>query len=384
MFVTMDELKQAIDGREEFFFKDQPEGFTVFNYMVNFQDTFPEIQTRSDALRRECRGTKFDTKTGKLLVLPYHKFFNLGEKPETRVENVDWNRNHVILEKLDGSMIHSFVLNGEIFWTTKMGVNDIANQAKHFAEQNGYATFARDMDAQNISPMYEWCSRKNRIVVDYPEDMLVLTALRCRDTGEYVKYDRMVEMATMYNIPVVQAWSMNFADGKDLSEQVKTMSGVEGIILRFDDGMMLKIKGDEYLSLHKVKSNMVFEKDVLRLILDDKIDDAKAALTVEEQAQLDAFHHEVWEGLRNTADYLSWKVIEAQDNLNGSKKRFALEVVEHLDPVFKGLAFQIWDGVDPMEAVTRMAKDHTSSQTKVNRARPLWGEAQWLGVNIEE
>jgi hypothetical protein len=39
----------------------------------------------------------------------------------------------------------------------------------------------------DMTPIFEWCSRNQRIVVDYPEDMLVLTAVRDNIEGVYIE-----------------------------------------------------------------------------------------------------------------------------------------------------------------------------------------------------
>ena len=123
-----------------------------------------------------------------------HKFFNVNERDETRAEHVDLNQEHVILEKLDGSMITSLPLDGQMYWATKMGINDISMGAARFAEANsGYMDFARDMADAKMTPIFEWCSRKQRIVIDYPQDRLVLTAVRDNQSGEYMRYDTMLD-----------------------------------------------------------------------------------------------------------------------------------------------------------------------------------------------
>jgi hypothetical protein len=40
----------------------------------------------------------------------YHKFFNINESREANVANIDFSRPHVILEKLDGSMVCTWTL----------------------------------------------------------------------------------------------------------------------------------------------------------------------------------------------------------------------------------------------------------------------------------
>ena len=177
----------AIEGRDEFIVV-QKDGYQVVNYAVAFEDTFPAIESVNDAIRRECRGLIFDLE-GKLIARRYHKFFNVNERDETQMSAIDWTRPHRILDKLDGSMISPIPVRDNLRWTTKMGITDVAMQAEVFvATQPKYVDFAKQCIKDGFTPVFEWCSRKSRIVLDYPEDQLILTALRKNDSGEYMRY----------------------------------------------------------------------------------------------------------------------------------------------------------------------------------------------------
>ena len=56
--------------------------------------------------RRECRGLIFCAETHKVISRRLHKFFNIGELPETQAELIDITRPHIILEKMDGYLLH--------------------------------------------------------------------------------------------------------------------------------------------------------------------------------------------------------------------------------------------------------------------------------------
>src|SRR5690606_25943070 len=95
----LDQVREAIAGREEFIVAEKDWGFVV-NYVINLIDTFPTPNTKDTVLnnqymiRRECRGIKFD-RDGNILARPFHKFFNLGEKPEVSEKSVDWSQKFV-------------------------------------------------------------------------------------------------------------------------------------------------------------------------------------------------------------------------------------------------------------------------------------------------
>src|SRR5258708_3654964 len=109
----LDDYLPAIAGRDEFVVARRPEsGIIILNYNFVMADSFPDpnsfddpVQARLAALRRDCRGLKFDIETGECVTKPYHKFKNVGESLETMPQSIDWTQPHWILEKLDGSML---------------------------------------------------------------------------------------------------------------------------------------------------------------------------------------------------------------------------------------------------------------------------------------
>ncbi|KKL12007.1 hypothetical protein LCGC14_2540050, partial [marine sediment metagenome] len=75
---------------------------------------------------------------------------------------------------------------------------------------------------------------------------------------------------------------------------------------------------------------------------------------------------------------LKWIVIAAKDNLNDSKKRFAIEVVNDHEPkVERGLLFKIWDDNDPRDVVYNHIRDHLGSGPKLEEVRCLADGVLW-------
>jgi hypothetical protein len=69
-----------------------------------------------------------------------------------------------------------------------------------------YFGFCREMIKNQHTPLFEWCSRSNAVLLDYPEDQLTLIAIRNIITGEYVDYQKMIIYASKYKIPTVTCW----------------------------------------------------------------------------------------------------------------------------------------------------------------------------------
>ena len=197
----INDVLPAIEGRDEFIVADRGP-FKIINYMVNLPDTFPPIKVSGgsakmreereliNAIRRECRGIIFDSASGKILRRPFSKFFNLFEKDETQLDNLDFNLPHKVYTKLDGSFIVPYergLGSGDICFGTKMGASAVSLQVEKFVKNEPkYLEFSRWCIANDISPIFEWTSRKQKIVIDYPEDNLTLLAARHMISGEYI------------------------------------------------------------------------------------------------------------------------------------------------------------------------------------------------------
>jgi RNA ligase len=180
----LDQVRPAIAGCDEFAINDRGE-YMVVNYHVNFADTFPPVETVNDAIRRECRGMKFYP-DGKIMARPFSKFFNVHEKPETQLHELDFTLPHTVYTKLDGSMIHPLDINGDIRWATKAGITEVSMQAEvYIANHMKYNEFAKFCFANSLTPIFEWTSPENQIVLKYSKPELTLLAVRHTITGEY-------------------------------------------------------------------------------------------------------------------------------------------------------------------------------------------------------
>ena len=388
----------AIEGRDEFQIKvDEQYGYTVINYMVNFEDTFPPVVDTLTAIRRECRGITFDTASGNIISRKYHKFFNIGEKPETQVDSIDWSKPYRRFKKLDGSMITPLWVHNQIHWCTKRGITEVTKPVAEWAsttENAKYHALSRHWINLGWTPIFEWCSRLQKIVVDYPTTQLVLTAIRHNETGVYLQADMLANEANVYEIPCAPFGEIQTSFNIQILDEIRNLVGEEGDIFRFENGHMLKQKGEWYSNIHKTLEHLIFEKDVIRLILDEKLDDVKPFLPEDLVSSVDKFSHSILSGMQKTASRIYWETLAFYDNSNGSKKKFAEWVEKNYTGLTIVLAFKTWDIIslgkgeqDVFEHLISLAKKHTSSQTRVNDFRMMWGSAKWtdyLSTKSEE
>lgn len=355
----IDDVLPAIKDSPEFIVAEK-DGYKVVNYVVATHDTFPDVLVNGEAfvsgqsvgkysgqlgfaaIRRECRGLVFDPE-GELINRRYHKFFNVNERDETAIHAIDWSRPHVILEKLDGSMVSPCFVHGHLRWMTKMGLTDTSMEAEVFvASRPDYAEFARHYLKYGFTPIFEWCSNKNRIVLDYPEDRLVLTAMRENDSGYYLLQDALERIGEHYGIEVVKAYDVSSSKHPShIIDTVRAAEDAEGVVVRFDDGHMVKIKSDWYVRIHKIKSLLGQERDVVSLILNNQLDDMLPVLPREDVERVEALRVDLGIDLHVASVELAQDVIKFRSAMD--RKTFALDYASKMNAMWRGLIFQFWD-----------------------------------------
>lgn len=372
----IDDVLPAIAGRDEFIVAER-DGYKVVNYVVMMGDSFPTVDSVDAAIRRECRGMIFDS-NGNLIARRYHKFFNANERDETRLENIDFSKPHVILEKLDGSMVSPVVVNGKIVWMTKMGSTDVSKEVEKYLEKNRmYDAFLEHFVQLPLGTLiFEWCSNKNRIILDYPEDQLVLTAIRNNYSGEYVSYSVMYEVAKHYGIPVVKAYSY---DSKNILETVKNLEDTEGVVVRFDSGHMIKIKADWYVLRHKSKDAIIREKNIIEIIVNDQVDDILPYLMVDDQLKLLQFADK----FREKVALVTHEMESLFNSISAvhDKRSFAINCHGVFDVVdekfFRNCMFALYSGKDAKEVIYSHLRNNVSTQTKIDSVRWIFGGLKW-------
>jgi len=266
--------------------------YVVFDYVVAKTGTF------DCKVSREMRGIAFDKDTHQIISRPLHKFFNLGERPETQADAINFETmGHQIVEKLDGSMIRTIDLgNGKYRLGTRAGVTDIAMMAEEFVSSKDpktYDNFIKVMLLKGKTPIFEFCSRKNRVVIDHPEDRLVLLAVRENATGKYSSFGILSVYATLYGIEVAQMLLDQKSSLEDIAKTVKDLVGTEGVIVQFNDGFRIKIKAEDYLRKHGALDGFRSDKRTLELVLGSALDDVLPLLDAEMKDRIQRFRDHV-------------------------------------------------------------------------------------------
>lgn len=366
-------------------------GHTYVDYVVQGDETFPAIPQlgpddavphRAQVLR-ECRGIAFHTKSHKIRSRPFHKFFNLNERPETLFSTLAWDAPYTVQVKMDGSMIRPIRVHDDGgYWrlATRKGVTDVACEAELFTTYRGvghYTALYEHAAHCNFTPIFEFVGPKNRHVLQYDRPQLVLLAVRKWMTGEYANEWTVKQLGTSFGIPVVEQYQMG--DPAETIAALKAMEGMEGIVITFPDGTKVKVKCDWYAQLHRVKASLTRERDVLGMVLHQTIDDALQLLTPEMRETLNRFQNEA---IRVIGQYGADLRRERREMIERyDRKAFALSAeAQAMDPLRKGLMFSVWDDETDLDTnIRRMLEKHIMSNSMYRRVKAdvLAGLPDW-------
>lgn len=347
MMFTLKQALEAIKNKPEFRCNEREFGF-VIDYNVSMKDTFVGANPYETEILQNLRGTCFN-QDGDIIRLAYHKFHNLNENEKYHESNFDFSEPHTIQEKLDGSMVTPIPnfgrMNSGWEFGTRAGHTDVSKKAHELLntwqmenpeKYEAYVKFIDGVIRCNMTPIFEFCSRAQRIVIDYPVPKLVLTGVRCNVSGRYIQDLRLYCTSSVIDVVRKQ---IGYTELKELAKEVGEMLDQEGVIVKFDDGRFVKIKAADYVLKHRALDGLRFEKDVLKLVLLNEVDDVLPLVTPEVRVRLENYRDSVLHRVQLAQDELQG-CFERLSNIK-DKKSFA-ELVK--DSPYKNGLFKLYDG----------------------------------------
>ena len=210
---------------------------SIYNYSRTCQ-----YENKWDDITKMCRGLILD-KEGNVIAKAFNKFFNyeeltLNDIPEESFE---------VFEKLDGSL-------GILFWY----------QGKWILSSKGSFTSDQSIKGRDIlnkkynvevlpkgyTTVVEIIYPENRIVCDYGVDEeLVVLSMVSNANGKELDYDSMMSINEVSGFPTIKKYD-GITDYDTLKDKIN--ANREGYVIRFKNGFRMKIKGEEYVRLHRI------------------------------------------------------------------------------------------------------------------------------------
>lgn len=327
----LDQVLPAIEGRKDFIHVKK-DGYSVVDYLYEDNDSF------NDPIRVQCRGLKFN-EGGHIIGRPFHKFFNYGQK----LIAYNWNEPHTIMTKMDGSMVHSCIIGNEMRLCTRMGITDQSLMAEKYLTDN-QRDWLWSLHYTGFNAIFEFISPDNRIVISYDEPELIILAVR---HAVYGTYWESVTPAAPFKSVEKHSFTINDSNVADLREKT---TGIEGYVVRWEDGTYVKIKGDEYTQMHRAVSFFERENMILPIVLDSQCDDLYPSLSQENSSRLFDYEANVLK------EYIDWidkvKSRVAVSILEGeSRKDFAVSIMKEYPKAITGAMFKCLEGGNAGESV---------------------------------
>jgi hypothetical protein len=196
-------------------------------------------------LRRELRGLVLRD-TGEVVARGLHKCFNMGQLDEVQVQRLRGQRIEEVTDKLDGQMIMGVVVGDEVrMWSRQGAIRDTAvGRAAGRVAGAGHEAMVRLVVGEGCTPVFELVGALSRIKADEGRSpRLVLVAVRKHCDGGYWGHGKMTQMAERFRVEVVvRHVGLERLGLSDLVDQVKGWRMREGVVVRFSDGTMVKVK----------------------------------------------------------------------------------------------------------------------------------------------
>ena len=262
------------------------------------------------------------------------------------------------------------MVDGDLAFMTRMGITDQSRTALAHAS-DAVRALSMDMLASGHTPIFEFTSPENRIVLAYDLPELTLLAVRHTRTGRYMPHDELRALADRHEIPAVGAVG-RVDNVHDFWKQARALEDLEGYVVAFENGHRLKTKADAYVLRHKALSGLAHEKNLLAWVAQNALDDVLPLLSPQAAASVQAYQDSVMVGVaRHERDVQAF--VEAHGHLD--RKDFAARVKAEVDRALQPVVFRALDGHPPMRGLMDLLDKASGSETRIDAIRPLFGMA---------
>lgn len=195
-----------------------------------------------------CRGLIIDSRDWSVAALPFPKFFNLGEHDQY---DIPLSQDFRVFEKVDGSLGIYYRMGNEGPALATRG-SFSSPHAKEGTEL--LHKLKTDLIPNNWTPLFEIISPATHNVVKYTQPELVLLGAYDRYTKTEIAWRNVVELAK--DIGCRTAAEFHISDLTEAEARANMFHGREGegFVIRFDNGMRVKLKSGSYFEIARALS----------------------------------------------------------------------------------------------------------------------------------
>jgi RNA ligase len=308
-------------------------------------------------LERTSRGLIMNRRNGEVVALPFPKFFNWGQGGLPGI------KDYTILEvaqKYDGSLGILYRRDGALHVATRGSFD--SDQAKWATERIQRDCPQLEHLPDSITLLFEIIYPENRVIVDYQGyEGLRIIGIRDRKTEiDYLvgaqhtrhEFDRFV------GGPIV--WGEILSMPVDPIEYWIGMANLlsaendEGFVVRLSNGDRYKIKGIDYLTVHKILSRASY-KAVVEGLQAGSYDAMRAVVFDSLAVELDEWHTAAVEAITHANQQVeeqgvSLSVVEREDR--EARKEVAQKITSsNLPKLLQACLFRKLDGQDYQDLI---------------------------------
>lgn len=257
-FPTYEQCQSELEAGN-LFQNESPCGhYVLFNYRpeVEFKNLWNDVNIW-------CRGIVYDIHTKEIAAVPFRKFWNVGQKPETSEESLSALGKPVVMSKEDGSL-------GILFWNRYARNWQVCTRGSFTSDQAIWATAW--IRAQIVlttvfltvgeTHLFEIVYPENKIVSNYGEfaGLIYLNTVVWNDNDNSCYYSFGGERNQILRHIFDYCHAVKFYDFDSFSKSRELLATFtkdqEGFVLLYPNGLMAKMKGAEYLRVHKIRSTL--------------------------------------------------------------------------------------------------------------------------------
>jgi len=201
--------------------------------------------------------------------------------------------------------------------------------------------------------LFEIIYKENRIVVDYDyEDLVLLGIVDNADGYEFDMFNANLQGITIADLHEAMGFRVvkkydGITDFKELKETIS--NDAEGYVIKFKSGMRMKIKGDEYIRLHKILTNFS-SVDIWELLRDgkpldeflDRVPDEFDVWVRQTIGGLRYAKYSIGERCGKIHDYFRYGKYGDVDP-EPTKKEFVEHVMKYVEAPLRAICFAMWD-----------------------------------------
>lgn len=343
--MSMDEYQKYLNEIENGYIKAQKhpedENIVILNYtrLTTFKKRWNRQTMRARGLILDITDAN-DNGIIHILSRPMEKFFNAFENIEYE-KTIDFNNEYTVMEKLDGSLGISYLINGEIRFATRgsftseqaIKATQMWKEKYLYTESKFWRLFSGSIPTLLVEIIYP----DNRIVVDYGgEEKLVLLGVNV-DKHTSFSPEQVRKVGNYFHLPVAKQYHFSLRALDQMRESLS--SNEEGWVVRFCDDKRLKIKGSEYIRIHKMRYGMS-KKETVKAWSEGTLDAYIMSMPEEFRIEIESFRDNLDKKM-NEMHGILWSTFDGAKNLT-DKKEFAMFTIKNIDKSYHKFMFDAY------------------------------------------